>query len=408
MTAAPAAPVQRRTLRGRVTVLVESARFQTFIIGVILINAVILGVETYEGLPPGVTRTLGWLNHIAVGIFVVEIALRIYAHRGRFFRDPWGWFDMIIVAVALIPATAGGEVFRVLRALRILRLLSTVRSMRMVVGALLASLPGIASISGLLLMVMYIYAVITTSLFAPAEPYRDLGMAFASLFRLLLGDGWSDVVVPVATTPWAWLLFISYSVITTVIVLNLLIAVAVEAMERFKERERAGAAGGDAGLSSGTDGMREDGRDAGSGAGTDRRPHGDRHAGGTATGPSGRAHEEPSAGWIPDGATANRESGARVTHAGTSGTQDGGEAELLAEVRALRAQLHRLESRLDAAVSVPSQLAHEAGLTPPASRAGTAYEGSPSPASGHDGPGEHGSAGDEFRSRSGPAHPGPR
>ncbi|GAB3048740.1 ion transporter [Sediminivirga luteola] len=346
MTAAGSAP--RRTVRGRVTALVESARFQTFIIGVILINAVILGVETYEGLPAGVTRSLGWLNHVAVGIFVVEIALRIYAHRGRFFRDPWGWFDMLIVAVALIPATAGGEVFRVLRALRILRLLSTVRSMRMVVGALLASLPGIASISGLLLMVMYIYAVITTSLFAPAEPYRDLGMAFASLFRLLLGDGWSDVVVPVATTPWAWLLFISYSVITTVIVLNLLIAVAVEAMERFKERERAGTAeGGAAELSSGTDGMLGDGRDA-------------------------------------------------------------GDAELLAEVRALRAQLHRLESRLDAAVNVPSQLAHEAGMTPPASRAGTAYEGSPSPASRHDGPGEHGSVGDEFRSQSGPAHPGSR
>lgn len=221
-------------LRDRVTRFVDSARFQSFIIVLIVINAAILGVETYSGLPPTLLSALRWINAVIIGVFVVEIVLRIYAHRTRFFRDPWGWFDLIIVIVALIPAGAGGEVLRVLRALRVLRLLSTVRSMRMVVGALITSLPGIASIGALLVMVMYIYAVIATELFAPAEHYQDLGRSFSSLFRVLIGDGWGDVVTPVATTPGAWTLFISYSVVTAIIVLNLFIAVAVEAMDRFK------------------------------------------------------------------------------------------------------------------------------------------------------------------------------
>lgn len=220
--------------RAGVTRLVDSKRFQTFIIILIVINAVILGVETYTGLPQALLSALAWANTVIVGIFVVEIILRIYAHRGQFFRSPWGWFDLVIVAIALIPAGAGGEVLRVLRALRVLRLLSTVRSMRLVVGALLTSLPGIASIGALLVMVMYIYAVITTELFAPAEPFQDLGRSFTSLFRVLIGDGWGDVVTPVATTPAVWALFISYAVVTTIIVLNLFIAVAVEAMDRFK------------------------------------------------------------------------------------------------------------------------------------------------------------------------------
>lgn len=225
------------SLRARITQLVESSRFQSAIVVVILINAAILGVETYSGLPASLLNALGWVNTVIVGIFVVEIILRIYAHRSQFFRDPWGWFDLIIVVVALIPAGAGGEVLRVLRALRVLRLLSTVRSMRIVVNALIASLPGIASIGALLGMVMYIYAVIATELFSPVPEYQDLGHSLLSLFRVLVGDGWGDVVTPVATSPGAWLLFISYAIITAIIVLNLLIAVAVEAMDRVKAQD---------------------------------------------------------------------------------------------------------------------------------------------------------------------------
>lgn len=223
--------------RRRVKTLVDSRGFQGFIIGVIIVNALILGIETFQNLDPTVATILTVVNNVAVAIFVVEIALRIFAHGKAFFKDPWGWFDLIIVAIALIPAINGAAVLRVLRVLRILRLLSTIRSMRMVVGALAASLPGILSIGGLLGIVLYIYCVMATTLFSHVSPqfFGDLGITAASLFRIMNGDGWEDIVFPIATDPWVWLFFVSFTVATTFIVLNLFIAVTVEAMERQRE-----------------------------------------------------------------------------------------------------------------------------------------------------------------------------
>jgi voltage-gated sodium channel len=220
-----------------VKALVDSRGFQGFIIGVIIVNAIILGVETFQGLDPTVASVLAIVNNVAVGIFVVEIALRIFAHGRAFFKDPWGWFDLIIVAIALVPAVNGAAVLRVLRVLRILRLLSTIRSMRMVVGALAASLPGILSIGGLLGIVLYIYTVMATTLFHATSPqfFGDLGISAASLFRIMNGDGWEDIVYPIATNPWIWIFFVTFTIATTFIVLNLFIAVTVEAMDRQRE-----------------------------------------------------------------------------------------------------------------------------------------------------------------------------
>ena len=223
--------------RRRVKTLVDSRGFQAFIIGVIIVNALILGAETFSGLDPTLASVLSIANDVAVGIFVVEIALRIFAHGRAYFKDGWGWFDLIIVAIALVPAVNGAAVLRVLRVLRILRLLSTIRSMRMVVGALAASLPGIISIGGLLAIVLYIFTVMATTLFKSVAPefFGDLGISAASLFRVMNGDGWEDIVYPIATNPWIWMFFIVFTVATTFIVLNLFIAVTVEAMERQNE-----------------------------------------------------------------------------------------------------------------------------------------------------------------------------
>lgn len=232
------------TLRERVRRLVDSRRFQFAIIGIILVNALILGIQTYQGLPDDVDAALEAINVVVVGIFVVEIALRIYGHGWGYFRDPWGWFDLIIVLIALIPGGTGAAVLRVLRALRILRLLSTVRSMRMVVGALVAATPGIISIGALVTMVMYIYAVIATTLFQSVSPqhFGDLGISSASLFRVMMGDGWPDIVEPIATNVWVWVFFISFTVVTSLVVLNLFIAVVVQAIER-EHREAPDAVG---------------------------------------------------------------------------------------------------------------------------------------------------------------------
>ncbi|MEV7397226.1 ion transporter [Aeromicrobium sp. NPDC092404] len=221
--------------RLRVRAFVDSTPFQWFIIGVILVNAAILGLETSPRLMAesnGWLTALGWLT---VGIFVVELGLRIYAYGRSFFRDGWSLFDLFVVVIALIPTSAGFGILRVLRVLRVLRLLSAVRSMRRVVAALVATIPGMASIGALLVMLVYVSGVMATQVFGTTDPdhFGDLPTSLLSLFQVMTGDDWAAVVRPVTDEhPWAWGFFILYILASTYIVLNLFIAVAVEALER--------------------------------------------------------------------------------------------------------------------------------------------------------------------------------
>lgn len=215
--------------------LVATSWFQWTIIGVILLNAVVIGLETGSRSMDRYGDLISTVSWVTIGIFVVEIALRIYAAGWSFFRDPWGVFDFLVVLVALIPSTGPFSVLRVLRVLRVMRLLSTVRSMRAVVGALVATIPGMASIAALLGMLLYISSVMATQLFGDTDPehFGDLGTAVLSMFQITTGDDWANVIRPTTDAePAAWAFFIFYIVLATYIVLNLFIAVAVEALDR--------------------------------------------------------------------------------------------------------------------------------------------------------------------------------
>ena len=233
-------PGTRPSLRARVARLVESRPFQSAIIALIVINAIVLGIETYPAVMTRWGDLLQVINTVLVAVFVIEIVLRIFAHGPRFFRDGWSLFDLFVVVVALIPASAGSEVLRVLRLLRVLHLLSAIRSMRIVVSALGAAIPGILSIGGLLVMILYVFAVSSTTLFRDTAPeaFGDLLLSTASLFRVMIADGWSDIVAPMAAEEsWVYAFFILYTVVTTFIVLNLFVAVTVEAMNRKRTEE---------------------------------------------------------------------------------------------------------------------------------------------------------------------------
>src|SRR5690606_28470632 len=129
---------------------------QNTVIVVILINAVILGVETVGSLSPQVRDVLHLLDALCLGIFVVEIGLKLYAQGWRFFASAWNVFDFIVIAVALVPSSGGIAVLRALRVLRVLRLISVVPALRRVVDALVRAIPGIASIALLLAIIFYV------------------------------------------------------------------------------------------------------------------------------------------------------------------------------------------------------------------------------------------------------------
>ncbi|TWP50708.1 ion transporter [Lentzea tibetensis] len=221
-------------LRDRVGEIVESDRFQWLIIGVIVINAVSLGCETSPALVREYGDVLTALDHSALAVFACELLARLYAFRLRFFRDPWNCFDFLVVAVALLPAAGPLSVLRSLRILRALRLVAMVPSMRGVVTALVRSIPGLLSLSGLLVLLLYVGAVIANNLFRDTGDARfgDLGSTVLTLFQITTGDGWSDVMRDLMEhQPLAWIFFLCYLLIGTFTMLNLFIAVVCSAMQ---------------------------------------------------------------------------------------------------------------------------------------------------------------------------------
>ena len=228
-------------LRARLRAWVEYPKVQNTIMVLIVINAAILGLETVKPVMDRVGPILLVIDSVILGIFVVEILLRIFAHRLAFFRDPWSLFDFTVVAIALFPASGPFAVLRALRVLRVLRLLTLVPSMRRVVGALLESIPGLSSIALVLLLIYYVFAVMATKLFGANFPqwFGSIGESLYSLFQIMTLESWSmGIVRPVMEVhPFAWLFFVIFILIATFTMLNLFIAIIVNAMHSFTEQE---------------------------------------------------------------------------------------------------------------------------------------------------------------------------
>ena len=227
--------------RSRVANFLSHARVQQAVLALIIINAVLMGLETSAGAMAQAGTLILALDRTILAIFVIEIAVRICVHRSAFFKDPWSLFDFTVVAIALIPASGPLAVLRALRVLRVLRVLTIVPSMRRVVGALLSALPGLGSIAMVLLLVFYVFGVIATHLFGQAFPdwFGHLGRSLYTLFQVMTLESWSmGIARPVMqVSPFAWVFFIIFILFATFTMLNLFIAIIVNAMQTFTESE---------------------------------------------------------------------------------------------------------------------------------------------------------------------------
>lgn len=231
-------------LRDKARRFTESNGFQRFILVVIAVNAIVLGLETSADLMAEMGSLLVTLDHIALTIFVVEILIKLFAHRLAYFRDPWNLFDFTIVSVALLPANEGLGVLRALRVLRAFRLISMVPKMRLVVQAFLKAIPGMGSIMLLMILVFYVFAVMATHLFGGAFEawFGSVGKSLYSLFQIMTLESWSmGIVRPVMQEfPFAWAFFIPFILVTTFAVLNLFVAIVVNSMQEVHDEDEHG------------------------------------------------------------------------------------------------------------------------------------------------------------------------
>ncbi len=213
------------------------------LITLILINAVILGLETFPSIMERHGNWLKMLDAFILGVFVVELTLRIMAHGVRFFRDPWSLFDFTVVAIALVPASGPLAVLRTLRVLRVLRILTLMPSMRRVVGGLVSAIPGLGSVVLLMGLIFYVAAVIATGLFGQQFPqwFGNLGETGYTLFQVMTLESWSmGIARPVLESyPFAWIFFVIFILVTTFTMLNLFIAVIVNATQAEHDLDNA-------------------------------------------------------------------------------------------------------------------------------------------------------------------------
>ena len=211
------------TFRTRVGAFLDTSLFQNAILGVILFNAVILGMETSAPIMARAGDVILMLDKLCLAVFVVEIAAKLFARGlGGFFRNGWNIFDFVIVGISLVPATQGLSVLRALRILRLLRVVSVAPSLRRVVEGLVTALPGMGS-------------VMATKLFGAAYPewFGDLGRSAYSLFQIMTLESWSmGIVRPVMEQfPYAWAFFVPFIMVTTFAVVNLLVGLIVNSMQ---------------------------------------------------------------------------------------------------------------------------------------------------------------------------------
>ena len=234
-----------RPARNLLRDFVESRAFNLGVTIVIIVNAVTLGLETWPVVMEKAGPLLLAVDRLALWIFTVELSLKLYVHRSRFFRDGWNVFDFVIVAIAWVPASGPMSVLRALRVLRVIRLISVVPQMRTVVGALFRALPGMGSIVAVLLLVFYVASVMATKLFGASFPewFGSIGASMYSLFQIMTLESWSmGIVRPVMEEiPHAWAFFVPFIIVTSFTVLNLFIALIVNSMQTLQEDGRKSA-----------------------------------------------------------------------------------------------------------------------------------------------------------------------
>lgn len=227
--------------------IVDSGLFRNFITALIVMNAVTLGIDTIDALPENVRAGLRFFDLVVILVFTVELLMKLFAWRMDFIRSGWNIFDFLIVTISWVPGIQSLQVLRSLRVLRIFRLLHVIPMMRRIVEALFAALPGMGAILAVLAVLVYAGSVMATNMYGQTDDpdvhmlFGDLPSSAFSLFQVMTMDGWRNEVVQKVMDdghPFAWLFFLCFIFLASFAVLNLFIALIVDALQAEQEVAR--------------------------------------------------------------------------------------------------------------------------------------------------------------------------
>mmetsp|Transcript_8824 Transcript_8824/g.19794 ORF Transcript_8824/g.19794 Transcript_8824/m.19794 type:complete len:355 (+) Transcript_8824:255-1319(+) len=221
--------------------IVNHPRVQIFIIGLIIINAIMMGVATFDFVTenPAVDSAFEKTDLVFLIIFTVELVMQLIYHGFALFLDGWLFFDFVIVVLSW--SFAGLQIIRAFRIFRALRIITRIETMRNLVAALFNIMPRLGAITALLLLIFYIFGVLFTQLFGELELSGDyftrLDYSLFTLFVMMTME-WADVAREcMAEIWWAWAPFVAFIMITGFIVFNLIIAVVCDAVAVIENKD---------------------------------------------------------------------------------------------------------------------------------------------------------------------------
>jgi voltage-gated sodium channel len=235
-------PVPRGNAAARI---VDSTPFTAIVVGTIAVNAVVLGLQTYEELEDRWGSLLLAINAACVGVFIVELAIRMAAFWPKpfqFFRNGWNIFDFVVVGATFVPGISGSStLLRLLRLLRVVRIVRVLPDLRILLLGVWRSVPPLASIAAVTAMILFVYGMVGWILFADELPeqWGNIGRAMLTLFVMLTLENWPGYMEDAMEIhPWAWLYFVSFILVAAFVVLNVLIGIVLNSMEEARELER--------------------------------------------------------------------------------------------------------------------------------------------------------------------------
>lgn len=217
-----------------------SPKFEEIIIVVIVANAFFLGIGTMEYMQRNFGEILDFIDGLFVLVFAVELSFKIFFLRKDFFKNGWNIFDLIVVAVPLFSSIRQLSILRSLRILRLMRLLHFIPRFQKIIDSFLLSLPGIAGICTLLLVIFYTFAVMGCALFARDHPqfFGNLGASLFTVFQISTLTVWANIArVVMETHPWSWIYFVALLLATALTVVNLIVTLLIDSVAELREQE---------------------------------------------------------------------------------------------------------------------------------------------------------------------------
>ncbi len=231
----------------------ENKLFETFVIFVIVLSALVIGVKTYP-IPDWSVRLIIWLDIGITLFFLVEISIRLMASEsiGKFFRNGWNVFDFVIVVASLIPLEGSESAFlgRLLRIFRVLRLVAIIPELRVLLSAFMTAIPRMGYVSLLMFIIFYIYGAMGSIFFASINPelWENISIAMLTLFRVATFEDWTDVMYETMTVyPISWLYYLTFIFVVAFVFLNMMIGIVLETLQKEHEKFERETGEGEAG-----------------------------------------------------------------------------------------------------------------------------------------------------------------